>query len=563
MRAAAGKLLKSPLQYHSASSTRLSNIFEVQSCRQLSLSQSLTSARQELFESPFGTVGSKRLCLGRRVEEALANREPIVALESTVITHGMPEPENLQLAQSLEREIYTCHSHLSANQSTTSQQTNHNSASNNEALSHWDRPPPTTTTTTSPIGEHSANATSTTTATTSATCSDNNNANGPIVGGGVVTPATIGIIRGQLVVGLSECELAYLANLKRSRPIKASRRDVPIALGLNLSAGTTVAATMAIACSLRRFKRFRPGDALYQAPISAETAAAAAAAIAGGNSGQCHKQRDTATRVGPTSSISHLDGIKVFATGGIGGVHVGGQDSMDISADLFEFSRSPIGVVSAGFKSFLDTKLSLEYLETVGCTVMSLDDNNDDASDDAKIDGLFPGFLTRRNSQQIKSPCRVKNLDEAARIMYYSLEANYGTLNGLPADEVGQPASSLSYRLAGFGSPLSDARATLLAVPIPIQFAFDKTDAARRELDEAMRQVNSQVESLGLTGKEKTPLILDGLNRITSGRSLEANMALLRNNARIGALLAHKYALLLNQTGEFSGGAELAILVLL
>lgn len=342
--------------------------------------------------------GRKKFRLGKHVEEAIKNGDPIVALESTVITHGLPEPENLKLALSLERTIIE-------------------------------------------------------------TKTD----------GQAVVPATIGIIKGDLVVGLSNDEVQFLADINHSKPMKASRRDIPIAMALGLSAGTTVAATMAIAASLNT-----------QSMVSS---------ISGKVIG------------------CQFSPIRVFATGGTGGVHRGGENSLDISADLFEFTRSPICVVSSGFKSFLDTRRTLEYLETLGCTVMSLYNGTDD---------LFPSFYFRRNFEGISSPQIVENPNEAARILYECFES----------DE------------------LADRRGALLAIPIEEEFSLDNlNDEIGEKISEAIRSIETRKD---LKGKEKTPLILEQLNRVTAGKSLKANIHLLRNNARFGAILAHEYAKLRN-----------------
>lgn len=462
---------------------------------------------------------ANNIILGNRIKEALANRSPIVALESTVITHGLPEPENLRLALSLEERIAKC---TIKREETT--KTNIGPKSNFQSLhsSGW---------------------------------SENELAN-------KVTPATVGIVKGQIIVGLSNDEIEYLATKSRSNPIKASRRDISIATALGLSAGTTVSATMAIASSVIR-------------PNSMELA---------GNTNPVNYR----------SALSHLSAIKVFATGGTGGVHMGGESSLDISADLFEFAKSPIGVVSSGFKSFLDTRRSLEYLETMGCTVISLRSDNDynsrysdeddssslsDSSDawlskqDDKstiglnerqqsvnsgsvrhehahkvvVDGsewlnnkhyheyastemaealkqqeeeetLFPGFYSRINSQNVKSPHVVKSIEEAGRVLFQCLEA-----------------------------PLLDRRGFLLAVPIPKMFSLDSERMAT-----LLAKISSEIDLRSdIEGREKTPMLLERFSRETRGASLRANMELLKNNARVGALLALEYSKLENKTGEF------------
>lgn len=362
--------------------------------------------------------GGVVLRLGAHVKEALANGEPIVALESTVITHGMPRPTNRELAHELEAEIR---------------------------------------------------------------------------GQGAV-PATVAIIKGQLVVGLHGDEIDLLANstgASNARPIKASRRDIPVAVARRLSAGTTVAGTMSIVASLA------PGPNL----------------------------------AGP---------IKVFATGGTGGVHRARDPrstTMDISADLFEFSRSPLGVVSSGFKSFLDLGKSLEYLETIGCTVMSLAtkfnlESNDDNANLQAPNQLFPAFYRRENIDKVISPLTVANVQEAASILFECLEG-----------------------CAGPNSRWHDRRGVLIANPISERFAMDyqqsistqqRGQAEHLDLEQAIQVALKEIDSRqSLEGRDKTPLILERLNRLTGGKSLEANVELLKNNARFGANLAIEYNRLL------------------
>lgn len=367
------------------------------------------------------------LILGRHVREALLNGNPIVALESTVITHGLPEPENLNLALNLEKIIAT----------------------------------------------YSAKA-----------CQLNSSPRDDYdeLGIGSVVPATVGIIKGKLVVGLSGDEIQYLAEKNKSRPIKASRHDLPIAQALKLSAGTTVSGTMAIVNGLNSLNGVRPL-------------------------------------------------IKVFATGGTGGVHLGGESSMDVSADLYEFARSPIGVVSSGFKSFLDTRRSLELLETLGCPVVKLafPDSDDKSSSSSMTmrnrihmggsDGkkkesshLFPAFFLRHHPENIKISHAVFDLDEAAAVLYECLEAS---------------------ELA-----LDSRRAVLLANPIPEEFSLKLEAGGKDIIADIGREIDQRQD---LEGKEKTPLILERLNIESGGKTLRANVELLKNNALVGAKLALKY----------------------
>lgn len=286
----------------------------------------------------------------------------------------------------------------------------------------------------------------------------------------------------------------------------------------------------------------------------------------------------------------------------MGGVHLGGETSMDISADLYEFARSPIGLVSSGFKSFLDTRRSLEFLETMGCTVTSLrgykstyeacrssssssscsspddkgaylssrlsenltipakdtsenhndNDNNDHNSQSAiqlrqrlAKGHQFPGFFTTTNKEQVKSPWQCGSVQEAAQILFECLEgpmflggdrATCATNRSAPNEGIFNLANSY------------ESRAMLLACPIPADFSLDNDDQQYRQ---AMEAISSSIDGrLDLNGAEKTPLILAQLNEATGGKTLRANIELLRNNARIGAHLAYEYGLLADRTGK-------------
>lgn len=406
-------------------------------------------------------LASRNLVLGRHVREALLNGSPIVALESTVITHGLPEPQNLELALSLERRIVG------------SQQASSQRGLSAEVESNRLGEPAST----SSDGGCQKDSTNEPISTTR-----RHSVGGEVLQSSTATPATIGIVKGQLVVGLSKEEIQYLATRQKSKPIKASRRDIPIAVGKGLSAGTTVSATMAIAHSV----------------ILAHN----------------HK---TSTGGADANQRQTLSPIKVFATGGTGGVHMGGEQSMDISADLYEMARSPMGIVSSGFKSFLDTQRTLEFLETIGCTVMSLSDGQN-AGDEQPFPAFFSRSATNRQGEVIKSPCVAQNVKEAARILYECLEG-----------------------------PVANRRASLLAVPIPREFSYDN----HNDLDGMMAKISGQIDKrTDLKGWQKTPLILEQLARATGGQTLRANIALLENNAQVGAQLAYEYALLVNRTGR-------------
>ena len=429
-----------------------------------------------------------RLLFGRHVREALANGTPVVALESTVITHGFPEPQNLALAMELEAEIRD---------------------------GRWRFPAETS------AEEALEDCMARGRVTSGSAGKSNSRTRNPyeMAPSGIeddVVPATIGIVKGQLVVGLSGDEIEYLASRERSAPIKASRRDIPIAMARGLSAGTTVSATMAIAAACGRFLADAEGSA---------SAGRLAAPM-----------------------------IRVFATGGMGGVHVGGESSMDISADLFEFANSPIGVVSSGFKSFLDTRRSLEFLETMGCTVASLagsrdlyvagglDGSNDGASsshhEHHQRNQLFPGFFSTISKELVKSPWQCQSVREAAEIL----------LNCLGPTGQGQVSClDLGRRQVAKESVFGPPRAMLLANPIPSAYGLGQKED--EEYRRAMEGISSIDKRLDLAGHEKTPLILAQLNRLTGGRSLGANMILLRNNARVGAHLALECAQLAGRAG--------------
>ncbi|XP_071350447.1 uncharacterized protein [Trachinotus anak] len=288
------------------------------------------------------------------VSRALAENKPVVALESTIITHGMPYPHNLSTAKEVES----------------------------------------------------------------------------IVRAEGATPATVGVIEGKVHVGLSSEELDHLARCKSS--LKVSRRDLPFVISKGLSGGTTVSATMIAA---------------------------------------------------------HQAGIPVFVTGGIGGVHRDGENSLDISADLTELGRTPIAVVSAGVKSILDIGRTLEFLETHGVCVATYGKSKN-----------FPAFFSPKSG--FTSPCQVSNPAEAAKLI----------------------ASTLSLGLQS---------GVLLAVPIPEEHA-----AAGQQIEEAIQAAVAEARAEGITGRDVTPFILQKVNDLTKGKSLQANIALIHNNAKVGSQIA-------------------------
>ncbi|XP_073328224.1 uncharacterized protein [Pagrus major] len=297
------------------------------------------------------------------VSQALAENKPVVALESTIITHGMPYPHNLSTAKEVEA----------------------------------------------------------------------------IVRAEGATPASVGVIEGEVHVGLSSEELDHLARCKNS--LKVSRRDLPYVISKGLSGGTTVSATMIAA---------------------------------------------------------HRAGISVFVTGGIGGVHRDGENTLDISADLTELGRTPIAVVSAGVKSILDIGRTLEFLETQGVCV-------------ATYGALrtFPAFFSPQSG--FTSPYQVCNPEEAAKLI----------------------ASTLSLGLQS---------GVLLAVPIPEEQA-----ATGQQIEEAIQTAVTEASAKGITGRDVTPFILQKVNDLTKGKSLEANIALIHNNAKVGSQIACALSKQLNE----------------
>jgi pseudouridine-5'-phosphate glycosidase len=287
------------------------------------------------------------------VNAALYANQPVVALESTIITHGMPYPQNLEMAQNVEKVI---------------------------------------------------------------------EAHGAV-------PATIAIMDGRFMVGVDGADLERLAQTG-GKAAKASRRDVAALLASGQVAGTTVATTM----------------------MAAEAA-----------------------------------GIRVFATGGIGGVHRGAETTFDISADLEELGRTQVAVVCAGAKSILDIPKTLEVLESRGVPVLGI------GTDD------FPGFWTRHSGGKVDH--RVESGADAAAII------------------------ALQFAL-GLGG-------VLVANPIPQSHALDPAMISAR-IDEAIADADAQ----GVGRKDLTPFLLKRIFELTEGRSLAANIALVENNARVAAEIA-------------------------
>ena len=243
-------------------------------------------------------------------------------------------------------------------------------------------------------------------------------------------PATIALLDGRMRVGLAPADIEYLGRAG-SAAVKVSRRDIPLVLARRQPGATTVAGTLVVAA---------------------------------------------------------MAGIRLFATGGIGGVHRGAGETMDISADLQEMARADVAVVSAGAKSILDLGLTLEYLETMGVPVIGFGTN------------VFPAFYTRDSGYSLEY--RVDTSEELARIL----------------------ATKWSSGVAG---------GVLVANPIPV------ADALRQApVQAATEEALADAERLNIRGKAITPYLLARIKELTGGESLAANIALVRNNARLAARIA-------------------------
>ncbi len=292
------------------------------------------------------------------VAQALAEGKPVVALESTIISHGMPYPQNVETALKVEEIIRQ---------------------------------------------------------------------NGAV-------PATIAILGGRLKAGLSPAEIEYLGK-QGQKVTKASRRDLSVLVAQGADGATTVATTMMIA---------------------------------------------------------HMAGIKLFATGGIGGVHRGAETTMDISADLEELGQTDVMVVCAGAKAILDLKLTLEYLETKGVPVLGYQTQE------------LPAFYTRTSG--LKVDYRVDSPEMLAKVL--KTQHDLGLHGGI-----------------------------LVTNPIPEQYSMD-ADAINAVIDQAI----AEAQEKGIHGKETTPFLLAKVKEITGGDSLEANIQLVFNNAKLAAQTAAAYA---------------------
>ncbi|TVY75630.1 Pseudouridine-metabolizing bifunctional protein [Lachnellula suecica] len=330
------------------------------------------------------------------IRTAVHNGDPVVALESTIYTHGFPYPDNIDLALDLEEIV--------------------------------------------------------------------------LANGG--TPATIGVLDGAIRVGMHKKDIMRLASLAGDpETMKVSRRDIPYILGMGiagrrLSGGTTVAGTMMIA---------------------------------------------------------KLVGISVFGTGGLGGVHRGGQDTMDISADLAELGRTPVAVISSGCKSFLDLPRTLEYLETQGVPVCTFADGRTGDID-------LPSFYTRDSG--IPSPLVIQDAKEAAAMICMYPQAAHSALELTHTD---------SQRFTRSESGL------LFANPIPEEFSIPKA-----EIDVAINQAVEEAAQQGFHGHSNTPFILSRIKELTQGSSIPANRALIESNVTMATKVAVELAKLKNSNKQES-----------
>lgn len=313
------------------------------------------------------STNSRFFQVSEEVQQAIAEKKPVVALETTIYTHGFPYPDNLALASRLESLVR--------------------------------------------------------------------------LNGGV--PATIGILEGVARVGLGADELMRLVSTAGSpNTWKLSRRDLGFVLGLKDAGG---------------------------------------------------KPLNGGTTISGTSVLAHMAGIKIFATGGLGGVHRGAELTMDVSADLTELGRTPIIVISSGCKSFLDIPKTLEYLETQGVAVATFADGR--AGD---VD--FPAFYARDSG--VKSPTVLRNEADAAKVIF--AQHALGLQSGLH-----------------------------FANPIPEQYGVPF-----QEMENGIAQALEAAKAAGAEGAAITPFILDKIKAVTGSRSVEANRALVEANVIRGTKVA-------------------------
>ena len=331
------------------------------SCRTAQIARVLRQTRRQLSSN------SRYFQISEEVRQAISERRPVVALETTIYTHGFPYPDNLALASRLESLVR--------------------------------------------------------------------------IHGGV--PATIGILDGVAHVGMGADQLMRLVSCAGQPNLrKVSRRDFGFVLGMSTSDGKPI------------------------------------------NGG---------TTVAGTSVLAHMAGIRIFATGGLGGVHRGAEQTMDISADLTELGRTPVAVISSGCKSFLDLAKTLEYLETQGVAVATFADGRDGPVD-------FPAFYSRDSG--IRSPAVVRDELEAAKVLHahYSL----GLQSGLH-----------------------------FASPIP-----EKHSIPHAKMEQSIAIALAEADRHGVNGAAATPYILDKIKELTANKSVEANRALAENNVIRGTKVA-------------------------
>ncbi len=291
------------------------------------------------------------------IKKAVENNQPVVALESTIISHGMPYPQNKETALEVEKIVRD---------------------------------------------------------------------NGAV-------PATIAILNGKIKIGLTEGEIDYLAK-SGTKIVKASRRDLPYLLSQKIDGATTVASTM----------------------------------------------------IG-----ANLAGIKVFATGGIGGVHRGASQTFDISADLQELANTNVAVVCAGIKAILDLELTLEYLETFGIPLLGYKTKE------------LPAFYTQKSGFNVNY--KMDNASDIAKLLKTKWDLN---LNG----------------------------GVVIANPVPKGKELD-FNLMNKVIDEAL----IEEKKLGIKGKESTPFLLGKVKELTKGLSLASNIELVYNNAKLASEIAVKY----------------------
>mgnify|MGYP000952348992 FL=1 len=300
----------------------------------------------------------KYLEINPEVKNALENNVPVVALESTIISHGMPYPQNAETALKVENIVRE--------------------------------------------------------------------------NGGI--PATIGIINGKLKVGLSPNEIELLGK-EGEKVAKVSRRDIPYIVANKLNGATTVASTMIIA---------------------------------------------------------NMAGVKIFATGGIGGVHRGAETTMDVSADLEELANTNVAVICAGAKSILDLGLTLEYLETHGVPVLGYKTKE------------LPAFYTRKSGFNLDY--KIDSPEEIAELLHTKWELG---LNG----------------------------GAVIANPIPEEYSMD-SEVINKVIENAILEA----DKLGIKGKDTTPFLLDKIQKLTDGSSLKANIELVFNNTKLATQIAKELA---------------------